>query len=124
MLIIIIITLTIMLVSCQFRYGILVVGSRSMENTINIGDSVVYKSYNGEKLVEGQVIVFNYNGIKTIHRIIDIKNFNGEYRVYTKGDSNSAMDYGYRTKSDVEGVVFLKVKYIGYPTLWVHKLFS
>lgn len=124
MIIIIIITLTIMLVSCQFKYGILVVGSRSMENTINVGDSVVYKSYNGEKLVEGQVIVFNYNGIKTIHRIIDIKNFNGEYRIYTKGDSNSVMDYGYRTKSDVEGVVFLKVKYIGYPTLWVHKLFS
>lgn len=121
---IIIMTLIIMLVSCQFKYGMLVVGSRSMENTINIGDVIIYQSYNGEDIDKGQVIVFEYNRIKTIHRVIDIKNFNGEYRFYTKGDANSRMDYGYRTKSEIEGIVIFKVKYIGYPTLWVHELFS
>lgn len=121
---IIIIVLTIMLISCQFKYGILVVGSRSMENNINFGDAIIYESYNNEVLEKGQVIVFNYNGIKTIHRVVDIKNFNGEYRVYTKGDANNRLDYGYRTMSDIEGIVILKIKYIGYPTLWVYKLFS
>lgn len=121
---IIVMTLIIMLVSCQFKYGILVVGSGSMKNTINIGDAIIYKSYNGEVIDKGQVIVFNYNGIQTIHRVIDIKNFNGEYRFYTKGDANARMDNSYRTSDEIDGLVVLKVKYIGYPTLWVHKLFS
>lgn len=121
---IIVMTLIIMLVSCQFRYGILVVGSGSMKNTINIGDAIIYKSYDGEVINKGQVIVFNHNGIQTIHRVVDIKNFNGEYRFYTKGDANARMDNGYRTKNEIDGLVVLKVKYIGYPTLWVHKLFS
>lgn len=121
---IVVMTLLIMLISCQFRYGILVVGSDSMKNTINVGDAIIYKSYKDEIINKGQVIVFNYNGIKTIHRVVDIKNVNGEYRFYTKGDANSKMDLGYRIKAEIDGVVISKVKYVGYPTLWVRELFS
>ena len=35
----------IMLISCQFRFGILVIGSESMTGTINVGDAVVYEQY-------------------------------------------------------------------------------
>lgn len=116
--------LIIMLTSCQFKYGILVVGSGSMYNTINVGDAIIYKRFDGEVINKGQVIVFSYNGIQTIHRVVDIKNVNGEYRFYTKGDANSRMDDDYRTKDEINGLVTLKIKYIGYPTLWVYKLFS
>jgi len=39
-----------MLISCQFKYGILVIGSESMTGTINVGDAVIYESYNNETI--------------------------------------------------------------------------
>ena len=120
----VIVTLIIMLISCQFKYGILVIGSHSMTGTINKGDAVIFESYNNQNIMNGQVIIFDYNGIQTIHRVVDIKNVNGEYRYYTKGDANARNDEGYTTKKDIYGLVKLRVKYIGYPTIWVRELFS
>lgn len=121
---IVVLTLFIMLISCQFKYGILVVGSESMKGTINKGDAVIYERYDKEKIVEGNVIIFNYNDIRTIHRVDEIKRVNGINRYYTKGDANSRRDDGYITDDKIYGVVKLKVKYIGYPTLWLRELFS
>ena len=35
--------LIIMLVSCEFRFGVMVIGSRSMTGTLNKGDAVIYE---------------------------------------------------------------------------------
>lgn len=121
---IVVLTLFIMLISCQFKYGILVVGSESMTGTINKGDAVIYERYDKEKINEGSVIIFNYNDIRTIHRVDEIKRVNGVNRYYTKGDANSKRDEGYVTDDKIFGVVKLKVKYIGYPTLWLREMFS
>lgn len=123
-LLLIITSLFIMLISCQFRFGILVIGSKSMTGTINKGDAVIFEQYNNQKIEEGQIIIFDYNGIQTIHRVIEIKEVNGEIRYYTKGDANSEMDDKYTTKDEIYGLVNLKIKYIGYPTIWVRSLFS
>lgn len=120
----VIMTLLIMLISCQFRYGILVIGSRSMTGTINMGDAVIFEKYNEQTIKKGQVIIFDYNGIETVHRVIEIKKVNGEYRYYTKGDANKIQDGGYILEDKIYGLVKLKIKYIGYPTLWLRKLFS
>ncbi|MDD5980354.1 MAG: signal peptidase I [bacterium] len=117
-------TLLIMLISCQFRYGILVIGSRSMTGTINKGDAVISEKYDNQKIKKGQVIIFNYNGVQTVHRVVEIKNVNGVYRYYTKGDANKNMDDGYITENEIYALVKLKIKYIGYPTLWIRELFS
>jgi len=117
-------TLVIMLISCQFKFGILVIGSRSMSGTLNKGDAIIYEKYNNGTLNQGEVILFEYNGMQTIHRIVDIKNVNGEYRYYTKGDANSSMDDGYRIKNNIIGLVKIRIKYVGYPTLWMRELFS
>lgn len=119
-----VITLLIMLISCQFKYGILVVGSRSMTGSINKGDAVIFEKYEEQDIINGMIIIFDYNNIQTIHRVIDIKEVNGEYRYYTKGDANKNKDEGYRTKDKILGLVKLKVKYIGYPTIWTKQLFS
>lgn len=116
--------LLVMLISCQFRYGIIVVGSESMTGTLNKGDAVIFEKYTNQEIEEGQVIIFNYNDIQTIHRVVDIQKVNGEYRYYTKGDANKRDDEGYRTDDDIYALVRLRVKYIGYPTLWVRELFS
>ncbi len=117
-------TLLIMLISCQFRYGILVIGSRSMTGTINKGDAVISEKYDNQNIQKGQVIIFDYNGVQTVHRVVEIKNVNGVYRYYTKGDANKNMDDGYITENEIYALVKLKIKYIGYPTLWIRELFS
>lgn len=114
-----------MLISCQFQYGILVIGSGSMTGEINKGDAVIYEAYNPEEpLVEGQVIVFDKHQVKVVHRIIDVKVVNGEVRYTTKGDANQQADEGYITKEDISGVCKFRIGYIGYPTIWLNDIFS
>ena len=117
-------TLITMLISCQFKYGILVIGSESMTPTINIGDTIIYKQYKNQIIKKGDIIVFNNNGIKTIHRVTKIENINNKTRYTTKGDANELEDIGYITKEDIIGIKKLKIKYIGYPTIWIRELFN
>lgn len=116
--------LLVMLISCQFKYGIIVVGSESMTGSLNKGDAVIFEKYKNQPIENGQVIIFKYNDIQTIHRVVEIQKVNGEIRYYTKGDANARNDNEYRTDKDIYALVNLRVKYIGYPTLWVRKLFS
>ena len=123
-LLLIVMTLLIMLISCQFKYGILVIGSRSMTGTIDKGDAVIFEKYNDQEIQKGQVIIFDYDGIQTVHRVDEIKIVNDEYRYYTKGDANEKRDESYITKDKIDGLVKFKIKYIGYPTLWIRSIFS
>ena len=116
--------LLVMLISCQFKYGIIVVGSESMTGSLNKGDAVIFEKYKNQPIENGQVIIFKYNDIQTIHRVVEIQKVNGEIRYYTKGDANARNDNEYRTDKDIYALVNLRVKYIGYPTLWVRELFS
>jgi len=120
----ILMVLLIALISCRFTYGILVIGSGSMTGSIDKGDAVLFKQYNGSSIKEGDIIIFTNNDIKTVHRVIDIENVNGEYRYYTKGDANQIKDDGYRVKNDILGKSLFKIKYIGYPTIWLRDLFG
>jgi len=95
-----------------------------MTGTINMGDAIIYRQYENEIIQKGQIIIFDYNGIQTIHRIVDIKNVNGEIRYYTKGDANRNLDDGYTTNEKIQGLVKLRIKYLGQPTLWLRNLFE
>jgi len=114
----------IMMISCEFKYGMMVIGSKSMTGTLNKGDVVIYESYDDQIIKKGQVIIFNYNNIKAVHRVSKIVNFNGENRYYTKGDANKIADQGYTTEEDILGLVRIKIRYIGYPTLLLKDLFE
>ena len=115
----------VFLISCNFTYGMLVVGSGSMNGTIDKGDATFYKAYDGkEQINEGQIIIFMKDGVRTIHRVIDVKNVNGEIRYTTKGDANQKEDEGYITNSDIIGISKFKIKFIGYPSLWIQDIFS
>ena len=121
---VVIMALLIALISCRFRYGILVIGSGSMTGNIDLGDAVVYESYHNQELRKEEVIIFYKENMKLVHRIVKIENSNGEIRYYTKGDANPNMDEGYITKDDIIGTTMFKIKYIGYPTLWLRDLFE
>ena len=114
----------VMLISCKFRFGALVIGSESMTGELNVGDTVIYERYDGEIIEEGQVIVFEKDKVAVIHRVVGIERINGVTRYYTKGDANDGLDTGYRTSSDIIGITKFKVSYIGYPTLWLRSLFE
>ena len=111
-----------MLISCQFRFGAIVVATGSMTGEINKGDMIIYERYDGQPIKEGQVIVFLDDQSKIVHRVVEIDRVGDETRYYTKGDANDDWDLGYRTEADIFGLTDVKVAYIGYPTLWLRDL--
>lgn len=114
----------VLLISCKFKYGVLVVGSSSMTNSVNKGDAVFFEQYNKQTLEEGQIIIFQNDNVRTIHRIEDIQTLNGEKVYYTKGDNNQQRDDGYRKENDIVGIVDFKISYIGWPTVWLNDMFK
>ena len=114
----------IMLVSCQFRFGAIVIGTGSMTGEMNVGDVVVYERYEGEDIKNGDVLVFYKYETLTVHRVVDIKYIDGIKRYYTKGDANEELDSGYVTDSSIVGVVKGKVPYVGYATIGLRDLFN
>ena len=108
-----------MLISCQFRYGALVIATESMTGEINKGDMIIYEAYDDQTIKEGQVIVFLENNSRIVHRVVKIDRSSGETHYYTKGDANEDWDVGYRTAEDIVGLTDLKLAYVGYPTLWL-----
>ena len=112
-----------MIISCKFRYGLLVIGSESMAGELNKGDAIIYEQYNNQDIQEGQIIVFNKDNMQVIHRVVEIKNINGQKLYFTKGDANEDLDVGYIVDNDIIGVLKFKILYIGYPSLWMREIF-
>ncbi len=113
-----------MLISCQFRFGALVIATESMTGEINKGDMILYERYEDQVIKEGQVIIFLEQESKIVHRVVKIERIGNETRYYTKGDANEDLDYGYRVDSDIFGLTDIKIAYIGYPTLWLRELIN
>ena len=122
----IIATAFIMLVSCKFRYGIIVIATSSMSDEINRGDAVVYETYEKHgRVEENDVIIFQSNEkTRVVHRIVAINTIDGQTQYITKGDANESIDPGYVTDNDIIGVVHFKVLYLGFPSLWLREAFT
>ena len=114
----------VLLISCQFRYCLLVIATESMTGEINKGDAIIYEKYTDQIIEEDRVIVFNKNDLVYVHRVIDVTRIDGQNRYFTKGDANDDADSGFITDADIIGVVDLKVPYVGYPTLWLRQAFK
>lgn len=114
----------VLIISCKFYVGILAIGSESMTGTINKGDAVVFVKYTDQEIEDGDVIIFTKNNQTVVHRVARIIENNGEAYYYTKGDNNETVDDGYITDEDIIGISKFRIKYIGYPTIWVRDIFS
>ncbi len=121
---VVLMTLLIMLISCKFTYGIIVIGSESMSGTINKEEAIIYKRYDGGSIKEGQVVMFEKNNTRIIHRAVKIRSVDGKVQITTKGDANKEEDFGYISKSDIKGLVKLRIKYIGKATVWLNEQFN
>lgn len=112
------------LISCEFRYGILTIGSGSMTGTLNKGDIAFFEKFNGQELEIGDIIIFKRGKRNIVHRITQVGIFNDEYVYITKGDKNKVEDNGYVYQKDIQGIVLYRIKYIGYPSIWIRNLFN
>lgn len=114
----------ILLISCQFRVGTIVIATGSMTGELNIGDAIVYERYDKQVITVGTVIVYEKDRSLIVHRVVEIECINGQNRYYTKGDANEERDLGYITDSNIKGITNFKISYIGYPSLWMHRIFE
>ena len=114
----------VMLISCKFRFGTLVVATESMTGEINKGDAVVFEKYDEQIIKEGQIVVFRDGKSLIVHRVVEIQRIDGSNRYFTKGDANEDRDNGYITDGDIESIVLFKVSYVGYPSLWIRGIFK
>ena len=116
----------ILLISCEFKCGMIIVATPSMQGAINVGDAIVYEAYDEQIILEGDVVVFSKDGgdAKIIHRVVKVENINGQTRYYTKGDANLDWDNGFITSADIHGIVEVTLPHIGQPSLWLRELFA
>lgn len=123
--VIVLVAILVMLVSCEFKYGMLAVGSKSMTGTINKGDAIIYKRYEkGTTLKEGQVIVFKKNNVMIIHRIAKAYKIDDREEVYqTKGDANKNNDDWLVKQKEVVGTVDTRILWVAWPSVLLNEIF-
>lgn len=122
--VLVLMTSLVMLISCEFKYGMLVVGSGSMTGALNTGDAIIYEEYTNQVVDIGDIVVFEKNGSLVIHRVVEKQTVSGVAQYITKGDANESDDPGFITGSNLVGIVKMRVLYIGYPSILVRKLFK
>lgn len=119
----IIVSLIIMLISCEFKYGMLVIASGSMTGAINKGDAIIYER-GSEDIEVGDIIAFYDGDIRVIHRVIDKKQNKNTTKYYTKGDANINIDKEYREDKDIIGEVKIRIPYFGILTVMINEAFN
>lgn len=124
--IILILIILVALVSGLFKYKLIAIGSESMTPTIKKGDAVIIQKISEEeflRLEEGNIIAFKQDGRIIVHRINKITLQQDSIKIITKGDANKEEDNYEITYDNLEGIINLKIPYIGLPTIWVKELF-
>lgn len=113
------------LVSREFEYAMIAIGSGSMTGTVNKGDAIVYKKYHQDTdtLKEGDIIVYVKENVTIVHRIYKIYNLDGETVYQTKGDYNENADNWFVKKGDITGTVKFRVLLIAWPSVYLNEIF-
>ncbi len=120
---VVILVVTVYLTSGLFTYYAVTIGSGSMIPNLGVGDIVIVrKTKDYESLEVGDILVYNKETKVVVHRITEKNKIDNEYVFRTKGDANDAEDWYDIYEEDIIGTVKAKVKYLGYPTIWVNKL--
>lgn len=90
-----------------------VIISESMEPTIMVGDAILVKEVDQEKLKVNDIISFQDKDFINTHRIVEIINDNGVKKYKTKGDNNEKEDKNLVTYNQIQGVCQFRIKGFG-----------
>lgn len=96
------------------------IASGSMEKELYVGDIAIIQKSNANTVNVGDIIEYQMEGYTVIHRIIEKKQKNGEFYFVTKGDNNDTPDHKEVRENQLIGKVIFKIKYLGYPAIWLH----
>lgn len=115
----------VVILAIWFALGIfpikpIAIATGSMEPYILVGDIAIILKCEPETIEKNDVIEFKSGNITIIHRVIDIQIKNGQYYYTTKGDNNKQKDPKIITKEDINGKVIAKIRYLGYPAIWLN----
>ena len=98
------------------------VATGSMEKELYTGDVVIIKKCKANDVNVGDIIEYQMEGYTVIHRIVEKRQRSGNFYLVTKGDNNNAPDVAEVREDQLIGKVIFKIKYIGYPAIWLHLL--
>lgn len=68
----------------------------------------------------GDIIEYQMEGYTVIHRVVEKIQRKGEYCFVTKGDDNNSPDADEVREDQLIGKVVFKIRYLGYPAIWLH----
>ena len=119
----IIFAILVCLVSREFKYSMIGVGSGSMTGTINKGDAIIYRKYEGHENLKDKVIVFKKNSVLIVHRVIKSYVMDDGMVYQTKGDYNEKADNWVITDEDIVGVVEKRIPLIAWPSVILNEIF-
>ena len=91
-----------------------------MEEELHIGDVAIIQKCNANDVNVGDIIEYQMDGYTVIHRIIEKKQRKGEFYFVTKGDNNNSPDSEEVREDQLIGKVIFKIRYLGYPAIWLH----
>lgn len=98
------------------------IASGSMEPELYVGDIAIIKKCNSNDVEEGDIIEYQMEGYTIIHRIKHKNQKNGQFIFITQGDNNNTEDSKPVTEEQLIGKVIFKIKFLGYPAIWLHNL--
>lgn len=96
------------------------IATGSMEKELFAGDVAIIQKCNSNDIIVGDIIEYQMEGYTVIHRVVEKNQKNGEFFFITKGDNNKQADALEVRENQVIGKVIFKIKYIGYPAIWLH----
>lgn len=123
--IIFLLLLMILVNSGYFKYRSFTIGSNSMLPYMARGDVVIAERYDEDEIKnieKDDILLFYYEDKIICHRVIKITEKRGQYYFKTKGDNNNQPDSGIVDKTRIIGVVKIRIKYIGLPSVWLQEL--
>lgn len=96
------------------------IASGSMEDELHIGDVAIIQKCNANDVNVGDIIEYQMDGYTVVHRVVEKTQRKGEFYFTTKGDNNDSEDAEKVREEQLIGKVIFKVRYLGYPAIWLH----
>lgn len=115
----------ITLTSGLFKYYAVTIGSESMTPNIYKGDIVILEKLNKKEMQNlkiGDILVFKSESKMIVHRIVRIIKIKDEIYFYTKGDFNESEDGFPSDTANVIGKALTRIRYIGYPSVYLNEI--
>ncbi len=101
-----------------------VILTSSMKPAISKGDIVLIKKCSIENIDPGDIIEYKTHNYSIVHRVTKVLAYPKGIELVLKGDNNSKEDKYPVTKDNLVGCYMFKIKYLGYPSLFIYDLFK